>query len=47
MLRSDLRDYSDAIIILKGEINFKGNDNVNRENKANLPKIIVYLGHSY
>ena len=38
MLRPDLRDFSDVHIVLKGEINFKDNDNVNRGNENILQK---------
>ena len=33
MLRSDLCDYSDAYIVLKGRISLAGTDNDNRRNK--------------
>ena len=33
MLRSDLCDYSDANIVVKGEITVKGDNNVNKRNK--------------
>ena len=34
MLRSDLYDYSDAYIVVKGRISVRGNDNANRINKT-------------
>ena len=33
MLRSDLCDYSDVYIVVKGEITVKGNDNANKRNR--------------
>ena len=33
ILRSDLRDYSDAYIIVKGDITLEGNNNANKRNK--------------
>ena len=33
MLRSDLYDYSNAYIVIKGKIIDKGTDNANRRNK--------------
>ena len=33
MLRSDLRDYSDAYIVLKRRISVTGNENANKRNK--------------
>ena len=33
MLRSDLRDYGDAYIVLKRKIGVTGNNNANRRNK--------------
>ena len=34
MLRSDLCDYSDAYIVVKGEITVEGNNENNREDKT-------------
>ena len=33
MLRSDLCDFSDAYIVVKGDIALKGNNNANKRNK--------------
>ena len=33
MLRSDLCDFSDAYIVVKGDIALKGNNNTNKRNK--------------
>ena len=33
MLRSDLCDFSDAYIVVKGDITLEGNNNVNKRNK--------------
>ena len=34
MLISDLCDYSDAYIAVKGEITFEGNNDANKKNKS-------------
>ena len=33
MLRSDLCDFSDACIVLKGDITLEGDNNANKRNK--------------
>ena len=33
MLRSDLCDFSDAYIVVKGDITLEGNDDANKQNK--------------
>ena len=33
MLRSDLCDFSDAYIVVRGDITVEGNDNANKRNK--------------
>ena len=33
MLRSDLCDFSDAYIVVRGDITVEGNDNANKHNK--------------
>ena len=33
MLRSDLCDFSDAYIVVKGDITLEGNNNANKHNK--------------
>ena len=34
MLRSDLSDYSDAYIVVKGGINLEGDNDANKQNKS-------------
>ena len=45
MLRSDLYDYSDAYIAVKGRISGTGIDNANRRNKK-LSRIVLHLDHA-
>ena len=41
MLRSDLCDYSDACIVVKGRISVTGTENANRRNKKQTFKNII------
>ena len=34
MLRSDLRDYNDAYIVIKGDSTVKGTNNINRKKQV-------------
>ena len=43
MLRSDLCDFSDAYIVVKGDITLKGNNNASQHNKNLLLKIMHHL----
>ena len=43
MLRSDLCDFSDAYIVVKGDITLEGNNSANQHNKNLLLKIMHHL----
>ena len=47
MLRSDLCDYSDAYIVVKGSINLKTDENSDMLQKDAVLKTMHHLGHSY
>ena len=47
MLKSDLCDYSDACIIVKGRISVTGTNNANKRNKRYLSRIMPHLDHAY
>ena len=43
MLRSDLCDFSDAYIVVKGDITLEGDNDVNKRNKILHLKIMHHL----
>ena len=43
MLRSDLCDFSDAYIVVKGDITLEGDSNANKRNKILHLKIMRHL----
>ena len=43
MLRSDLCDYSDAYIVVKGDITLEGDNDANKRNKNLALKIMHHL----
>ena len=49
MLRSDLRDFSDAYIVVKGRIAIEGDNTITRRNKKLTfkTKILFWLDHAY
>ena len=47
MLRSDLCDYSDTYIVVKGRISVTGTNNVNRKKKKLTFKNMLRLDHGY
>ena len=47
MLRSDLCDYSDAYIVVKGTINLGATGNNDMTEKVLHLKIMIHLGHAY
>ena len=47
MLRSDLCDYSDAYIVVKGDITLEGHNNANKRNKNLAFKIMHHLSIAF
>ena len=47
MLRLDLRDYSDAYIVLKGRITVDGTVEAKEKNKKITFKMMLHLSHAY
>ena len=47
MLRSDLCNYGDAYIVVKGRISVTGYENANRKNINQLSRIMLRLDHVY
>ena len=46
-LRSDLCDYSDAYIVVRGRISVRGTNDVSRKNKNLTSRIMLHLDHVY
>ena len=47
MLRSDLGDYNDAYIVVKGRITVRGKNNSKQRNKNIFFKDMLHLDHAY
>ena len=47
MLRSDLCDYSDAYIVVKGTITVEGDNDVKERNEKLTYKLMVHFVHAY
>ena len=47
MLRSDLGDYNDAYIVVKGRITVRGKNNSKQRNKNIFFKNMLHLDHAY
>ena len=47
MLRSDLCDFRDAYIVVKGTITLDGESNTNKRNKSVHLKIILHLSTAF
>ena len=47
MLRSDLRDFSDAYIVVKGDITIEGNSDPNKRNKIFQLKTMHHLSTAF
>ena len=45
MLRSDLCDYSDAYIVVKGTITVEGTNYANKKNKKVTSRVMLHLDH--
>ena len=47
MLTSDMCDYSDACIVVKGRISVTGPNNANRRKKITFKNNAPFIGHAY
>ena len=47
MLRSNLCDYSDVYIVVRGRISVSGTNNVSKRNEIQLLRIMFGLDHAY